>query len=78
MVDVASVGLVIVLAGVATIFTALLRSSAKGDGRAKGAAVVLVGPIPIVIGSDAKWASVAIVLAIFLVALGLILYMGLP
>ena len=78
MIDLASVGLLIALAGVAIILVALLRSSAKGESRAQGAGVLLVGPVPIVFGSDAKWASVAIALAIVLVALTLILYLEWP
>lgn len=51
--------------GLVVILFALVR---PGDGRTevRGGGVVMIGPIPIIFGSDAKWASVAIVLAILL------------
>lgn len=35
----------------------------------KGGGVVMIGPVPIIFGSDAKWASAAIGLAIVLILL---------
>ena len=35
----------------------------------KGGGVILIGPIPIIFGSDARWASIAIVLAIVLIVI---------
>jgi uncharacterized protein (TIGR00304 family) len=66
----------IVLLGVAVVFVGLvliMASALRGTGRTemKGGGVLLIGPIPIVWGSDAKWASLAIVLAIVLVLLSL-------
>jgi uncharacterized protein (TIGR00304 family) len=74
MADVASMGVLLIFIGLAAIFAGILLSSRKGDRHAKGAGVVMVGPIPIIFGSDARWTSVAIVLAIILVAISLILY----
>ncbi len=70
--DLALLGVALVLAGFAVVVVALLSQGGKGE--VKGAGVVLIGPIPIVLGSDAKWASVAMVLAIILVILSLIYY----
>ena len=44
----------------------------RGDARVGG--VVMIGPIPILFGSDAKWASIATLLAIVLMILGLLYY----
>ena len=44
----------------------------ESDAGVKGAGVVMVGPIPIVFGSDSRWASIAIVLAMVLIALSLV------
>jgi uncharacterized protein (TIGR00304 family) len=33
----------------------------------RGGGVIMIGPIPIIFGSDAKWTGVAIVLAIVLI-----------
>lgn len=52
---------------------ASIASQGKGSGgEVKGGGVVMIGPIPIIFGSDAKWASIAIVLAIALVVLALV------
>ncbi len=70
MSDLVEAGVVLVLAGLAIVSLALVRS-AKGEGSVKGAGVVLIGPIPIVFGSDAKWATVALALAVVLMLLGI-------
>jgi len=74
MSDLVFVGMGIILAGFAIVLAAVaLSSPASGDGegrgRVKGGGVILIGPIPIVFGSDARWASIAIVLAIVLILL---------
>ncbi len=74
MFDTASVGILLILAGVATLLVAVLSSTHMAESETKGAGVLLIGPIPIVIGSDAKWASVAIALAIMLIIVSLLLY----
>lgn len=68
--DLALLGTALILVGFGVVAVALLSSGGKREVR--GGGVVLVGPIPIVFGSDAKWAAVAIVLAIVLVVLSLI------
>jgi len=51
-----------------------MLSEARTEGaQVRGGGVVMVGPIPIIFGSDMKWATVAIVLAIILVLMTLIL-----
>jgi len=78
MVDLVAVGFLMILAGVVVVIVATLRSAGKDGSRAKGGAVVLVGPIPIAFGSDARWTSVAIALAVALMVLTLILHLGWP
>ena len=65
----------LILIGFAVVALAILFSGRKAGGEVKGGGVVLIGPIPIVFGSDAKWASVAIALAIVLLVLGLLYYL---
>jgi uncharacterized protein (TIGR00304 family) len=76
MPDYSLLGLAIAAAGIVVIVFAVIVSSSRheGDGKArvKGAGVVMVGPIPIVFGTDIRWTVVAIVLAIVLLALGLL------
>ncbi len=75
-----TVGIIIVLVGFVILFLAAIRAerSQAGDepGRkteVRGGGVVLIGPIPVILGSDAKWASVAIALAIILVLISLLM-----
>lgn len=58
------------MVGVAVLVLATVISSRRGDrAEVKAAGVVLIGPIPIIFGTDTKWVIVAIVLAMLLVAL---------
>ncbi|HUK75205.1 MAG TPA: DUF131 domain-containing protein [Nitrososphaerales archaeon] len=70
------VGIAIILAGILVVVFAMMGGSqadeSEGRTRVRGGGVIMVGPIPIVFGSDAKWASVAIVLAIILIVLVLL------
>jgi uncharacterized protein (TIGR00304 family) len=69
VVDVASIGVILILIGFGVLLVAALWSSKgqKGQAKVRGGGVLLIGPIPIIFGSDAKWAIVAIVLAIALI-----------
>ncbi len=75
MFDLVTLGILLVFAGFTVVVLAVLLSSKpQQDGtRVKGGAVIMVGPVPIIFGSDAKWASMAIVLALVLVILGLLI-----
>ncbi len=65
--DLVIAGVLLVFVGLAIAIVSLIGNS--GHAEVKGAGVILIGPVPIVIGSDAKWASVAIALTIVLVVL---------
>lgn len=72
MVDLVFVGIGIILVGFLVVFLAMVmagRSSGEGEERTRvsGGGVIMIGPIPIIFGSDARWASVAMVLAIVLI-----------
>lgn len=73
MVDLVQAGLLLVFVGVGIMVVSILSQERKEGAQFKGGGVVMVGPIPIIFGSDAKWASVAIVLAIVLILLTLFL-----
>ena len=75
MVDLITTGLVLVLAGFGIIAVSVLSGGKKSGTEVRGGGVVMVGPIPIIFGSDAKWASIAIILAIVLVLLSIFLYL---
>ena len=65
--------MVLVFAGLGVIIIAMLSEARTEGAQVRGGGVVMVGPIPIIFGSDTKWESVAIVLAIVLVLLTLVL-----
>jgi len=75
MVDLVSAGLVLVLAGFGIVAISLVSGAKESGGEVKGGGVVMIGPIPIIFGSDAKWASIAIVLAIVLLVLSILFYL---
>jgi uncharacterized protein (TIGR00304 family) len=67
------IGVAVILAGFVVLFVAALSGSGGKESKTevRGGGVVMIGPIPIIFGSDMKWASVAIVLAIVLVLVAL-------
>jgi len=75
MLDLVTAGILLIFAGIVVVMVAIVLSAGR-DGRSevKGAGVVMIGPVPIVFGSDGKWVSIAIVLAIVLLVLGLLYY----
>lgn len=72
--DFTTVGLVLVFVGFVAVAVSLLTSRGSAGSAAKGAGVVMIGPIPLIFGSDAKWASAAIGLAIVLVLVGALVH----
>ncbi len=76
MAELTLIGIAIILVGFLVVFAAAAMSGgSKEEGRragVKGGGVVMIGPIPIVFGSDAKWASVAIILALVLIVVTLL------
>ena len=62
------IGLIITFLGILVTLIGLLASSLQGDGQIKGGAVVFIGPIPIVFGSDRNTAIIVAVLALLLMA----------
>ncbi len=70
----------VILAGVAlaivAIFVAILRS-VRGTGKVRGGGVVMIGPVPIVFGTDKESARILILLGIVLMIV-LLLFSLLP
>lgn len=73
MVDLVQVGLLLVYVGFGIMVISVLARARRKGVEVKGGGVVMVGPIPIIFGTDAKWASVAIALAIILILLSLVI-----
>jgi uncharacterized protein (TIGR00304 family) len=59
-----------VIVGVVLIVAALIRASASseksGENRVSGAGVIMIGPIPIIFGTDKKAVKAVLVLALAL------------
>jgi uncharacterized protein (TIGR00304 family) len=79
MLDLVLLGMAVILAGVLVIFLAAIFASRSEPGeerkgvKVKGGGVIMIGPIPIIFGTDAKWTAIAIVLAIVLIVLTIFL-----
>jgi uncharacterized protein (TIGR00304 family) len=76
MPDLVFIGVAIILAGFLVVLASVMsgKSSEEGERRTgvRGGGVIMIGPIPIIFGSDARWTSVAIVLAIVLIVVVLL------
>lgn len=73
MADMVLAGIVLALLGIGVMAASLFSSGRRTGGEMRGEGVIMIGPVPIIFGSDARWASAAIVLAIVLVLLALLL-----
>jgi uncharacterized protein (TIGR00304 family) len=75
-----NIGLLLALAGFAlaivAIFVTILKS-ARGTGKVRGGGIVMIGPVPIVFGTDKESARILILLAIVLMIV-LLLFSLLP
>ena len=63
------VGVLVVILAVVLLF---VRSIGKGKGKVRGGGVVVVGPVPIIFGTDEKSLKTAVLLSIALMVLVLI------
>lgn len=75
MVDLVLAGLVLVIVGFGALVVSTLQGARRRNAEVRGGGVVMIGPIPVIFGSDSKWASVAILLAIVLI---LVYFLGVP
>lgn len=70
-----NIGLLLVLIGFAVTLLAVLLlafTAVKGRGKIRGGGAVVIGPFPIVFGTDKESVKILLVLAIVLVALLLV------
>jgi len=78
--DLSSIGLVLVIIGFLLAFVAVILLAVRGrgtGGQTRGAGILLIGPIPIVFGSDRESVRTLIILAIVLIAI-VLLFILLP
>jgi uncharacterized protein (TIGR00304 family) len=73
-------GILLVLFGFSTIFIglvlAMLAGRRGGNGRISGGGLIMIGPIPIIIGTDRKLVRAMAVIALALIVLFLISILG--
>jgi len=70
-----NLGLLLVLAGFAVTFIATLLlffSALKGKGKIRGGGAVILGPFPIIFGTDKESVKILLILSIILITLLLI------
>lgn len=70
-----NIGITLVLAGFLVTLVAvvlLFLKTFRGEGRVRGGGVVVIGPFPMVFGTDKESVTVLLILSIVLVALVLI------
>ena len=70
-----NIGIILILAGFFAMFVAavlLFFTAFKGKGKVRGGGAVIIGPFPIIFGTDKESVKILLVLSIILVALLLV------
>ncbi len=72
-----AVGTALVIAGIIVIVAAIITASARGaqkgkESKVKAAGVIMIGPIPIIFGTDKKSVKTVLALALALVVAAII------
>ena len=64
-----ALGIALIVAGIIVIIAAIIVASARGagKGKVKGAGIIMIGPIPIIFGTDKKSVKTVLALALALV-----------
>ena len=75
MKELVSIGIIVIFLGIFLVMIGILSGIAKQDPEveAKGAGIVMIGPIPIIFGTDAGSVKTVMAMAIVLIILVLIL-----
>jgi len=70
-----SLGFVLIIVGIIVVFAAILLLSKGNEKKSKvrGAGIVMIGPIPIIFGTDKKSVKTVLVLALALSIIALII-----
>ena len=72
MVGLVLVGILVMLVGAVAMLASVALHWNGAEGEVKGGGVIMIGPIPLVFGSDAMWASVAMIIAVILIVVSLL------
>lgn len=66
-------GFVLVMAGVFLIIAGMLSQAKASDASVKGGGIIMIGPLPIIFGTDAQSVKIVIALAILLILIAYVL-----
>jgi uncharacterized protein (TIGR00304 family) len=68
-------GFFLILAGIIVIVASIILASKNGakKGRVRGAGIIMIGPIPIIFGTDKKSVKTILTLALALIIIALII-----
>ncbi len=73
--DLLLIGLLLIFIGFILVFIGIIVSAgSSGKGRVEGGGVIIIGPIPVVFGSNTRIALILLILAIILVVLIYVLF----
>ena len=67
------VGVIIVIIGIAIVFLSIVISITKSPRKTRGAGIILIGPIPIIFGTDKESVRILLILAVVVIALMILL-----
>jgi uncharacterized protein (TIGR00304 family) len=70
-----ALGIALILIGVLVIIVAIVLISVrgtKGEGRVRGGGVIMIGPIPIIFGTDKKSLKTVVLLSVALTVLAIV------
>jgi uncharacterized protein (TIGR00304 family) len=75
MKELASIGIIVIFLGIVLVMIGIISEITKQDKKVetRGGGIVMIGPIPIIFGTDTGSVKTVMVLAIVLIALVLIL-----
>jgi len=63
------IGLGLIVGGLIIAFTAIVLSQKKSNSQVKGGGIILIGPVPIIFGTDRDSVKVLVLLAIVLIGI---------
>jgi uncharacterized protein (TIGR00304 family) len=70
-----ALGIALIFIGVLVIIVAIVLisvSGAKGEGRVRGGGVIMIGPIPVIFGTDKKSLKTVVLLSLALTVLAIV------
>lgn len=67
--DLVSLGFILLIAGVFLIIAGMLGQAKASDASVKGGGIIMIGPLPIIFGTDVQSVKIVIALAILLILL---------